>query len=105
LLTRRTIYSLLLTILLFLGLRLYTLGRVDDCTPWLHGERGASPTQLIYLGERAVEVPCRSWLPRQPPGILIACLLDAALAVVFLLSCIFDFAESRRRRRPAPSQP
>jgi hypothetical protein len=46
-----------------------------------------------------VEMPCNFWLPRQPIGVQMVCLLDFAAGVVFLLSAAVDWTRWGERRK------
>jgi hypothetical protein len=96
--SRRTIFSLLLALLIPLVLRAALIGRWDPCKaemPFSH-----QPPESVYVdsGTRTVEMPCNTWLPRQPLWVQMVCLVDFAVAVVFLLSVWGDWSRWRRRR-------
>jgi hypothetical protein len=91
--SRRTIFSLLLAIMIFLGIRLWIMNHRDPCDAYLPGHV-LPATVYVESGTRTVEVPCDWWLPRQPDWLQLTCLLDLAAMVVFGLSVWRDI---RRR--------
>lgn len=97
-----TLYTLLLTLLLGAGIERWKVTHRDNCARYLAGEKGYSPTELVVTGTRQVEMPCSIWLPRQPDAIQILCLLDLTLGTIFLLNALADLrrALEARRRRP-----
>jgi hypothetical protein len=100
--SRVTIFSLLLGLMLGVGIRLWSIERKDPCAAYLAGDPKASASQWVLSGTRLIEVPCSEWLLRQPMRVQVLCLLDAALAAVFLLNALADlrkWPEMRRRRR------
>jgi hypothetical protein len=100
--SRVTIYSLLLTLLLASGIRLWYLGQQGDCVRYLDGDRSGPATQMVMSGTRLVEVRCDYWISWQPLRVQILCLLDLVLAVLFVLNALSDASkwfESRRRLR------
>jgi hypothetical protein len=99
--SRIALVSLLLTLLLATGIRLWDLDHKDDCAPFLAGVQKAPSSELIRSGTRTIAVPCNVWITRQPMRIQIASLLDLILAVLFLLNLISDTREwlQIRRRR------
>jgi hypothetical protein len=101
LVSRRTIYSFLLGALLGLGLRLWAAQRIDDCTPYFRHEPKAATSMLVEMGGHSVAMPCDQWLPRQPQGILMACMVEGGFGLVFLVSAVADVVETRRRRQEA----
>ncbi len=84
--SRRTIFSFLLTLLLALGLWAWASGRRDDCSAYLEGDTKAPADVIVMSGTRQVVVPCRYWFPRQPRVVQALCLLAGAGCVVFTLS-------------------
>jgi hypothetical protein len=95
---RRTIFSLILALLIFLGIRLWTLNHHDPCQSYLPGHI-LPQSVMVESGTRSVEMPCNWWLPRQPDLVQLTCLLDLAAIVVFLLSVWRDINRWRERRR------
>ena len=99
--SRRTIASFFLAIMIFLGIRLWIVNHHDPCDSYLPGHV-LPQTVYVESGTRTVEVPCSWWLPRQPDWLQMVCLLDLAAIVVFLLSVWLDVkrrSESRRMQR------
>jgi hypothetical protein len=100
--SRVTLFSLLLALLLGAGIRLWTMQQRDACTPYLSGDTKAQKSEWVASGTRQVEVPCTDWITRQPARVQILCLLDVVLAVMFVLNALSDlrdWLEMRRRTR------
>jgi hypothetical protein len=102
-----TLGSFLLALLLGLGILRWSLTHRDDCSRFLAGETRAPSSQLVVTGTRTVIIPCRVWLPRQPTSVQILCLVDFLFAVVFLLNAAGDLRANFKRRwhRTAHTQP
>ncbi len=99
--SRRTIFSLLLTLLLALGLGVWAMGQWDECDALLaHGER--RPSVYVESGTRTVEMPCDVWLPRQPTWFQMMCVVDLAFAGVFGVSACGDWVRWREQRKAGP---
>jgi hypothetical protein len=96
--SRRTIFSLFLTILIFLGLRLWIMNHRDPCDAYMPGHV-LPQTVMVESGTRTVEMPCNDWLLRQPVLVQATCLLDFAALVMFLLSLLLDVHRRNQRRR------
>ena len=97
--SRQTIFALLLALLVAGGLRLWVLEHRDDCDR-LDPQTRRTPTMVVVqTGSRQALMPCNVWLPRQPLGLQIGCVADAALFVVFLVSVWSDRVRRRRARR------
>jgi hypothetical protein len=94
-----TLFSLLLGLLLACGIRLWYVERKDECARWLAGDRSAPATQTVVSGTRTIEVPCTDWAMRQPLGVQVLCLLDMALGVVFVMNGLADVREWMQVRR------
>jgi hypothetical protein len=97
--SRITLFSLLLGLMLGAGLRLWSAAQQDACTPYLSGERPAQASEYVESGTRMIEVPCNDWFMRQPLRVQVLCLLDMALGVVFLLNALSDLQGWLQRRR------
>ncbi len=100
--SRVTLFSLLLGLMLGAGLLLWSVAQRDACTPYLLGEKPAQTSEYVESGTRTIEVPCNDWFMRQPLRVQVLCMLDLALAVVFVLNALSDlreWLESRRRWR------
>jgi hypothetical protein len=100
--SRVTLFSLLLALLLAVGIRLWYDGQRDACTPYLAGDAGAQKSEWVMSGTRTIEVSCDDWIMRQPLRVQVLCLLDAALTVLFVMNALSDlreWLEFRRRMR------
>jgi len=97
-----TLYSLLLALLLALGIWTSTRVPGDACARYLAGDKSAPSMELIVTGTRTVVVSCDQWLPRQPTWVQMLCLLELVLISTFLLNALGnmrDWFETRRRLR------
>ncbi|MGA1981103.1 MAG: hypothetical protein ABSG84_01410 [Acidobacteriaceae bacterium] len=100
--SRVTLFSLLLALLLGVGIRLWTEDQRDACTPYLAGDTKVPSSEWVMSGTRTIEVSCNDWIMRQPLRVQILCLVDVILAVLFLLNALSDlreWLEFRRRMR------
>jgi len=100
--SRVTLFSLLLALLVGIGIRLCTDGQRDACAGYLAGDTAAQKSEWVLSGTREIEVPCTDWITRQPLRVQILCLVDLVLAVLFLLNALSDlreWLEMRRRMR------
>lgn len=88
--SRITLGSLLLALLLGAAIFQWSLQHRDDCSRFLAGDPRAPSTQFVVTGTRTVIMPCRVWLPRQPTGVQVLCLVDFLFAAVFVLNAIGD---------------
>ena len=84
--SRQTIVTLLLALLLGFGLKFWALGQRDDCDDYLTGDKSAPASQMVESGSRSVEVPCDAWIPRQSLWVQILCLLELVVIIVFAIS-------------------
>lgn len=101
--SRVTLYSLLLGLMLAMGIWHWSGERKDDCTRYLAGDKRAPSSELVVSGTRIVEVSCSEWTMRQPLRVQILCLLDVVVFLVFVTNALFDARDHlavRRRRRP-----
>jgi hypothetical protein len=107
LISRVTLFSFLLALLLASGIRLWYIGQRDECARFLAGDKRFPASQVVVEGTRSVVVPCTQWLPRQPLEVQTLCLLDLVLVVVFAMNGLADARDSlvrwRRLRRSATS--
>ena len=91
--SRKTIYSLLLASLAAAGVFAWNTEKRDECDM-----AGANRTTMQVVIGQAGKVPvvanCSDWLPRQPQGVQGAVFLDAAAWVVFGLSLAWDVKRS-----------
>jgi hypothetical protein len=100
--SRVTLFSLLLGLLLAAGIRLWSDSQRDACAPYLAGASTVQRSEWVVSGTRMIEVPCSQWLMRQPLRVQVVCLLDLVLAVTFVLNALADLRDwlaMRRRMR------
>ena len=99
--SRVTLFSLLFALLLATGIRLWSDSGAqrDACAPYLAGDKSAQSSEYVASGTRMIAVPCRDWIMRQPLRVQILCLLDLALALVFLLNALGDLRDWLHLRR------
>ncbi len=93
--SRRTIYSLLLTLLAAGGVWAWSEGHRDECSAYLSGDTRAPADAVIESGTRRVSVPCSVWFARQPQGVQALCLGIGAGCVVFVVSAWGDWKRTR----------
>ena len=95
--SRKTIFSFLLMLLVSVGIFAWNAAKRDECD-----QAGPDRTHLEVpvgqSGRRVLVVNCSDWLPRQPVRVLVWCFADAALAVVFCLSLLTDAVAGNRWR-------
>jgi hypothetical protein len=96
--SRRTLYFLLAALLLASSLYLWNVNRWDDCQRYMAGDVSLPSSQIVESESHSVEVPCEEWFPRQSPAILLLCLLDLLLIVVFVLNALSDVRDWRQNR-------
>jgi hypothetical protein len=100
--SRVTLFSLLLGLMLAAGLRLWSAQQRDACTPYLNGDRTSQAGEYVESGTQLMAVPCNDWFMRQPLRVQALSLLDLALALVFVLNALADLRDwlaTRRRMR------
>lgn len=103
--SRVTIYSLLLALMLGLGIRLWDAQHPDDCALYNAGDRSMPSSVVVLSGTRQIEVPCNDWIMRQTLRLQLLCLVDFVIFVVFFFNALSDFQQwmqMRRRMRGAP---
>jgi len=93
--SRKTLYSFLLALLLAGCIKAYTLRLISPCDAYLSGQTQAPASLIVNQQGRAYEVPCNQWFLRQPRGVQGLCLFEGVLVVIFLISAYTDW---RRRR-------
>jgi hypothetical protein len=102
--SRVTIFSLLLGLMLGIGIRYWSHEQRDACSAYLAGDKYAQSSEYVTSGTRMIAVPCRDWIMRQPMRVQLLCLADLSLVVVFVLNVAGDMRDGlamRRRRRRA----
>ena len=97
--SRQTLVSLLLALILGFGLKLWALGQRDDCDDYLAGDKSAPSTEVVESGSRSVDVPCEAWIPRQSFWVQILCLVELVVIVVFTISFVGDVRDWASNRR------
>lgn len=97
--SRRTIFSFLFMLLLFLCIRAYVINHRDNCDRYEAGDRSVPASEFVHTGTRIVAMPCGEWMPRQPIGVQLASLADFAIVAVFVLSVWGDWKRWAERRR------
>jgi hypothetical protein len=99
--SRQTIGSLLLALLLGVGVKIWAQGSHDACDRVLPGDAKTPEYESVQVGPQVVMVPCRIWFLRQPPAAQGACLAGIAAGVVFVVSAGADVKRSWEIRRGA----
>lgn len=97
--SKRTIFSLLVTLLGAGAIFAWNVGRRDECSAYLAGQPRAPREAVVMTGSRRVLVPCDQWFLRQPEVVQAACLGVVAGAVVFVVSAAADWQRRGDRRR------
>ena len=97
--SRVTLFSLLLGLMLAAGIRLWSDSQRDACAPYLAGASTVQRSEWAVSGTRRIEVPCNQWFMRQTMSVQVLCLLDLVLAVVFLLNALADLRDWLAMRR------
>jgi hypothetical protein len=100
--SRITLFSLLVGLLLATGLRIWYVDRNDACTRYMAGDKSLPASEWVITGTQRIEIPCSHWLERMPLGVQLLCLCDGALATIFLLNGAADtraWLQARRRIR------
>jgi hypothetical protein len=103
--SRVTIFSLLLSLMLAIGIYFWSSGRRDACAAYLAGDSAAQSSEYVASGSRMIAVPCRDWTMRQPLRVQLLCLADLGLVIVFVLDAagdLRDWLAARRRMRGTP---
>ena len=100
--SRVTIFSLLLALMLASGIWLWNDGHPDDCARSMAASGIMPRSEYVISGTRQVVIPCNDWIMRQSLLVQILCLLNLALAAVFVVNALGDlqgWLEMRRRMR------
>lgn len=96
--SRVTIFSLLLGLMLGLGIFIHTSSERDRCNMYPAG--GTPPkTEYVVTGTREVEVSCNDWWMRQPLAMQVQCIADAGLGLIFAVNALIDLRRWTRWRR------
>ena len=99
--SRVTIFSLLLGLMLGVGIYAWSQSERDDCTNY-PADGKAPASEYVVSGTRTIVVPCSDWWMRQPSAVQALSLLDAAVGVLFLVNALQDtrgWLTMRRARR------
>jgi hypothetical protein len=102
--SRVTLFSFLLALMLGMGIWMGTDGQQDNCSRFLAGDKTAPSSEWVISGTRQIVVPCNDWFARQSTRVQVLCLVDLVLSVVFVLNALADmrdWLEMRRRLRKA----
>jgi len=96
--SRITIFSLLLGLMLGLGTFMRVKGEQDRCNTYPAG--GIPPkTEYVVSGTREVEISCDDWWMRQPMTVQILCIMDVGLGMIFAVNALQDTRNWIQRRR------
>jgi len=96
--SRITLFSLLLALMLGLGIVMQTKSESDRCDSYPAG--GIPPSsEYVVTGSRELEVPCNDWWLRQSLTIQILCIADAGLGMIFAVNALADMRRGLAMRR------
>jgi hypothetical protein len=97
--SRITLFSLLLALMLASGIWIWNNGHPDDCARTMSATGTMPRAEYVISGTRQISVPCNDWIMRQSLTVQILCLLELLLAVIFLLNALSDLREGLEARR------
>jgi hypothetical protein len=100
--SRVTLFSLLLGLMLAIGIWMWSDAQHDACFAYLNGNKSAQSVEYVASGTRMIAVPCDDWVMRQPLRVQLLCLVDLCLGAVFVLNSLGDLRDwfvMRRRMR------
>jgi len=100
--SRVTLFSLLLALTLGAGIRLWDARHPDNGSLYMAGKKTLPSSELVVSGTREIEVPCNDWFMRQTLTIQVLSLLDVLLGTLFFFNSLADLQrwfQSRRRMR------
>lgn len=97
--SRVTLFSLLLGLMLATGIWLWSGTQKDDCWRFLAGDKTAPKSEWVVSGTRIIEVPCSDWAMRQPLRVQVLCLLDIVVFIVFVTNALADVRDQSKMRR------
>jgi hypothetical protein len=97
--SRVTLFSLLLALMLGAGIRLWDARQKDNCTLYMAGDRTVPASEMVISGTRQIEVPCNNWIMRQRMRVQVLCLLDLLVGVVFFFNALSDMQRWLQTRR------
>lgn len=98
--SRRTMVTVLLALLLGLGIRVWAAGVRDDCDRMGPGTRGQPASVKVESGTRSIDVPCARWAwgLRQTRTVQALALLDGVLGLMVVVFALGDWSRWRERR-------
>ena len=99
--SRVTIFSLLLGLMLGLGIFLRAKGEHDRCNTYTAGDIPPK-SETVVSGTREIQAPCSDWWIRQPMEMQVLSIADAGLGLIFVINCLIDlrrWALWKRRRK------
>ncbi|HEY5055223.1 MAG TPA: hypothetical protein VII58_03635 [Acidobacteriaceae bacterium] len=97
-LSRITLFSLLLALMLGLGIVMQTKSERDRCNSY--AADGIPPrSEYVVTGTREVEVPCNDWWMRQSQTVQVLCIADAGLGMIFAVNALGDLRRGLGLRR------
>jgi hypothetical protein len=97
--SRVTLFSFLLALMLGIAIQMWSSGMKDECAPYLAGDNSAPATEFVVTGSHRVEVSCNDWLFRMPLAVQMLCLLGLVLGAMFLMNGLGDVRDWLVRRR------
>jgi hypothetical protein len=97
--SRQSLVSLLLALILGFGLKVWALGQNDNCDDYLGGDKSAASSESVAAGSYSVDVPCEAWIPRQSSAVQILCLVELLVIITFAISFVGDVRDWNATRR------
>ncbi len=97
--SKQTIFALLLTLLLAGGMYAWRVEHFDACDRFGAEKSGTPMAVMVQSGTRTITVPCTIWVMRQPLWMQGLCALLTVLGVIFVLSVWSDWSRAADRRR------
>ena len=96
--SRVTLGSFMLALLLTAGIYLWSAEHGDDCARYMAGDTSLPSSEMVDVGGHQVEVQCGQWLLRQSVAVQILCLVDLVVVIVFTLNAVGNFLEWKRMK-------
>lgn len=97
--SRVTLFSLLLGLMLGLGIWMGTSGHRDACSAYSGGEKPAQSSEYVASGSQMIAVPCNDWFMRQSFHVQMLCLVELCLAAIFVLNALGDLRDWQVARK------